>query len=680
MKTRLLIVLFLSLFLFDASAQTNNNKMILGNVYNILSNAPIVNYKVYCTDSLTYSDSTSTGINGQFLFPIGNVQNPNLKFYVYTFDCNHQKYYSVVESIDTVSTYVYFTICNYYTPILQASFISDSINYMAYHFNNTSQGNPSSTTWDFGDGTNSNAYSPTHTYSYPGQHLVHLTISDPIGQVSHSFAWLNVKPSGACNVSFTYDTMTFDSIKFNNASSCTYPYSKYSFLWNFGDGTTDTNQNPIHKFALYPQNNGYNICLMMTSVDTILNHNDTICIDSYCYFININAPVYCKNQFSFTNVNHSYQFKGGIDSFYPSIYKWDFGDNTFATSDTVSHTYTQPPSGITINKVCLSTITTFPNAAMCYDTTCKKVYINGLDPVIYGFVKADAKNADEGFVVLYGLNNPSGAFITLDTTDITENGFYTFPKQTVVYPSYLLKAILKPSSIFYNSYLPTYYDSIARWVNSPAVYPTTDGFNYEINLLSYNNIGLTGVGNISGNVSLFINATTTTNLEGIEVVLFDMNNHPLDLKFTRFDGTYLFNNLNYGTYKIHVEIPGKIAQDIIIILSPGDPQVTNVNFVVKDKFITSVENNSTNKIMVGDVYPNPAKGKASINFNFAKATTIKLVLLNNIGQVCFTDNVKVNNGPQHYSINTQHLSAGFYTIQIISADETKFVKKFVVSP
>ena len=39
-------------------------------------------------------------------------------------------------------------------------------------FSSTSTGNPSITTWDFGDGATSNLPNPTHTYATPGQYTV----------------------------------------------------------------------------------------------------------------------------------------------------------------------------------------------------------------------------------------------------------------------------------------------------------------------------------------------------------------------------------------------------------------------------------------------------------------------------------------------------------------------------
>jgi PKD repeat protein len=48
-------------------------------------------------------------------------------------------------------------------------------------FRDTSTGNPTSWSWDFGDGTTSTAQNPTHTYTAPGTYDVRLTVANTVG-------------------------------------------------------------------------------------------------------------------------------------------------------------------------------------------------------------------------------------------------------------------------------------------------------------------------------------------------------------------------------------------------------------------------------------------------------------------------------------------------------------------
>ncbi len=674
MKTKILFTFLLAVILLNVKAQINSNNIIVGNVYNISTFAPIVGHKVYCTDSLTYNDSTITGTSGQFYFPIGNVSSPNLNYYVYTFDCNNIVSYNTIKSIDTANFNVYFNICDYSSAFCQASFTMDSVGYMTYSFINNSIGNPITTDWDFGDGTTSNVYSPTHTFLYPGQHLIHLMITTALGCVNNSYAWLNVLPGGSCNVTFSYNNISPDTIQFQNSSSSSYIYSKIKYLWNFGDGSTDTLENPLHVFALFPNNNGYNVCLKMSTFDTI--YNSLICQDSFCYFVTINSPEICDNSFTYTLLNHIYTFTGLNTSTYPTTYYWDFGDTTTAVGNLVNHVYTQPLHGLKHYNACLNTTTHYPNSDSCNFKTCHDVYVISNDPIIYGYIRAGDFNADNGIVVRYGINNPSGTLSIIDTAVFTD-GFYAFHAPTANYPAFMLKAFLNSTSNYFNSYLPTYYDTIIKWVYSPPVYPTTDGFKYDIGLVPYGSVVTTGNGLISGTV---INGNTNSAIDGVEVILFDQNENPLNYQYTKNGGVYIFDHLDYGTYKIYIEIPGKKAEEIIVVLSQSNPHVVNLNFTVRDKTITSISDDiAINKSIVGDVYPNPAKEEASIDFSILKSTKVKLIVLNNLGQTCYNEDIKLTAGYHKHTINTQQLEAGFYTIQITTSEGIRMVKKFVIS-
>jgi PKD repeat protein len=49
-------------------------------------------------------------------------------------------------------------------------------------FTNTSTGDYTDSIWDFGDGDNSTATDPTHTYEETGTYTVHLTVTGPGGE------------------------------------------------------------------------------------------------------------------------------------------------------------------------------------------------------------------------------------------------------------------------------------------------------------------------------------------------------------------------------------------------------------------------------------------------------------------------------------------------------------------
>jgi PKD repeat protein len=105
--------------------------------------------------------------------------------------------------------------------------------------------------WDFGDGSTSREQSPTHTYIQEGVYTVSLTVTEIDGDsdtesktdyitVSDSrpradFIAAPLSGSEPLEVSFSDASTSYDGIT--------------SWMWDFGDGSTSTEQNPTHSYT-----------------------------------------------------------------------------------------------------------------------------------------------------------------------------------------------------------------------------------------------------------------------------------------------------------------------------------------------------------------------------------------------------------------------------------------------
>ncbi len=103
--------------------------------------------------------------------------------------------------------------------------------------------------WDFGDGKTSTSRSPAHVYSQAGIYTVALTVTSGLGaqDTEVKTGVIRVGSTGALRALFTADARnvtTRTSVQFTDMSSG----SVTSWLWDFGDGTTSTEQNPAHRF------------------------------------------------------------------------------------------------------------------------------------------------------------------------------------------------------------------------------------------------------------------------------------------------------------------------------------------------------------------------------------------------------------------------------------------------
>ena len=98
--------------------------------------------------------------------------------------------------------------------------------------------NATSYSWNFGDGTNSNEESPTHTYSQAGTYIVELTATRIGSDMESEQIKLNAPIAG---FSFTIDQ---GMVTFVNESEYADQYE-----WDFGDGQTSSEVSPVHTYA-----------------------------------------------------------------------------------------------------------------------------------------------------------------------------------------------------------------------------------------------------------------------------------------------------------------------------------------------------------------------------------------------------------------------------------------------
>jgi len=116
-------------------------------------------------------------------------------------------------------------------------------------FADTSRGyTPMTYRWDFGDGTGSDRQNPTHTYTADGEYTVSLTVTNQYGSDTRmAKGFIGVGNPPVADFSATPETGTLPlAVAFTDSSK----NRPTAWLWDFGDGTTSQEQNPVHTFTL----------------------------------------------------------------------------------------------------------------------------------------------------------------------------------------------------------------------------------------------------------------------------------------------------------------------------------------------------------------------------------------------------------------------------------------------
>lgn len=190
---------------------------------------------------------------------------------------------------------------------------------------------PVTYTWNFGDGTlvsgSSPGFSPAHVYTRPGRDTVTLTVRDALG-CSDSLTrpgYVDIQvPSAAFTLPQKVSSCPPLEAQFTN-QSVNYTGSS----WNFGDGNTSTDVNPVH-FYSYP--GVYIVTLTVAGVsgctsvatDTIVVHGPT---GTFTY-----SPL---NGCDSLGVGFSIASDSSVN------YVWDYGDGATLSGprNTTHHTY-----------------------------------------------------------------------------------------------------------------------------------------------------------------------------------------------------------------------------------------------------------------------------------------------------------------------------------------------------
>lgn len=130
-------------------------------------------------------------------------------------------------------------------------------------FTNTSQ-NMYRCEWDFGDGTTSTSANPTHTFSTPGTYDVNLRVysaGDVKSDATYKTIEVTVEDPVASFTMSSSDISVGESVTFTNTSQ-----NMDRCEWDFGDGETSTQTNPVHTFDEAGQ---YKVNLRVFSVQDV---------------------------------------------------------------------------------------------------------------------------------------------------------------------------------------------------------------------------------------------------------------------------------------------------------------------------------------------------------------------------------------------------------------------------
>lgn len=506
--------------------------------------------------------------------------------------------------------------------------------------------------WDFGDGNSSTAMNPFHTYSAPGTYQVCLIASTGTGCADTTCKSVTVNlPGGGNCVASIIATLNPSGTWVFEADSAS-PTNQY--FWDFGDGTNGIG--PVVT-KTYSTLDTFTVCLLVT--DSLLSCADTACIT----VIGVGMAPSCQAFFTYSSSANglTYQFTDSSVSQTGAItsWLWEFGDSTTSTLQNPTHTY--------------STVAPWPVCLTITDTSgCSATYCDLVLPMnapntyfVAGLVATDSMLGTQSMVYLIQHDSVANTLTGIDSM-FSVNGLYHFAN--VSPGSYLVKAGLTPASQVYSQYLPTYLGDVMLWSQATATIVTNqDVFNPPIHLTAGANPG--GPAFIGGLISQGANKNGDP-LPNISVILMTHDQQPVTHTLTNQDGEYAFTNLAYGTYRVHVEVPGKVAEQWVVTLDANNPSFELGDFAVHTDHIDAIGTTSlAGQLDPGTLrlYPNPTSGTAQIELNLPQAGG-ELRLINHLGATIATREFQQAKWQTEFDLSG--LANGVYLIQVTTTNGT----------
>ncbi|GAC1418004.1 MAG: hypothetical protein NVSMB67_04970 [Flavisolibacter sp.] len=202
-------------------------------------------------------------------------------------------------------------------------------------FQDLSTGNIKSWAWDFGNGATSTLQNPGTTYFKAGLYTITLTVRGPAGSntlTKQQYITVYGKPTVDFKVSDSTGCFPLRS-QFSDQSIPSVGTANTTWLWDFGDGTQSTAQNPLN---VYKAAGNYTITLKLTNnkgcYNVLSRPNYIKVVGGVKSDFSNDLPTICNPPF-IINFTNKASGPGTLNYF------WDFGDGDSSRVVSPQHIY-----------------------------------------------------------------------------------------------------------------------------------------------------------------------------------------------------------------------------------------------------------------------------------------------------------------------------------------------------
>lgn len=467
-----------------------------------------------------------------------------------------------------------------YNPIMCINAPEDLIN-------TTSLGDSHS--WDFDDGNGSVLIDPQHTYTDTGFYDIQLVATSIFGCVDSITQQVEVREPPVVDFTLAPDSGCAPlQVAFTNNSTGV----QISYVWDFGDGTTSTLEDPsdvTYQQSYYSDTTYYitldvtNFCGTVTDIDSVQVMPSPTAVFGPSFDIGCSPwPAEIANN------------SVGL----PDTYFWDFGDGTTGTfSDSLfNHLYTTGTTDTTYTMMLVvenecgvdtgyHTVTVLPNQVNAFYNT---NITDGCEPLTVDFTQL-SQGSNLFFSWDFGDGNtstvysPTHTFTTAGTYTVSlfVNDGCSYDTTTVditVHPSPYVDFTSTPDSVCVNS--PFEFTNLSTGLAS-STWDFGDGLGSSLLTnpsYSYDQTGtyivtLTGIGLTNGCSTTVSHSVVVSVQPEADFSAVPINGCvPLDVDFTNLSSNYSFNSWDFDDGNTSVAVnpshtfthPGNYAVELLV--------------------------------------------------------------------------------------------------------------------
>ena len=387
-------------------------------------------------------------------------------------------------------------------------------------------------------------------------------------------------------------------IKFTNLSQGAFT----SVVWEFGDGSTSTETNPLHYF---PANGDFEVKL------TILDGQTT---DETMQIVSINVTLDLNFTFKLDSNNvvpNTFLFSAQIEGPYDQL-TWKFGEEVIAGVTDTIHSYALEDHDY---QVTLSANYFYNDTSRLIKSIAKGLttarYMDLGGQIFFGdsLMNNPYSTGDTGLAILYRIDYDE--LIPIDTNEFVELGYYWFYQKLKAH--YLVKVSFTESSKHYGQFVTTYSGNTTQWDEAQIINLAQDKYREDITMVKNLN-KKSGTSVFKGHISELI-----PDLEEFTrpyVYLYNTENQLIDFTQTDENGDFSYENLEKGHYILVADFTGVNSRSKLLHIDSN-----------------RLDTKSAEIETTAEIFPNPTIDYSILQYaNTENLTEVSLQVFSSTGQ------------------------------------------------